>query len=432
MRHLRVCIDARMETGVLGGVEQVVIGLADALSRLDDGPEEYLFLTTPGKDDWLRPYMRGPCRIMNVGDPPAWTVRRYKMRDLLSRRLPFISRPQLPPSGPDHVMVSDGTVEQADVDVVHFPNQMAFLTRIPSIYHPHDLQHLHLPELFPVRDVELREAWYRAFCRQAELVVMMTEWGRRDLLDHYDLPSDKVAVVPWGAVTDAYPDPSQAEIDQTRKSLRLPDRFLLYPGQTWPHKNHEGLLEALALVRERRGGVPPLVCSGHLNELYPKLERRAEELGLGDKVSFVGFVEPLQLRCLYELATGVIFPSRFEGWGMPVTEAFSLGVPVACSNVTSLPEVAGDAALLFDPNSAEEMADAAWSLWTDPELRARLIERGRRRARKLSFELPTRTFRAHYRRIAGHPLSEEDRHLIAASTAGADASPPADVTSPAP
>ena len=177
--------------------------------------------------------------------------------------------------------------------------------------------------------------------------------------------------------------------------------------------------------------MPPLVCSGHLNELYPKLERRAEELGLGDKVSFVGFVEPLQLRCLYELATGVIFPSRFEGWGMPVTEAFSLGVPVACSNVTSLPEVAGDAALLFDPNSAEEMADAAWSLWTDPELRARLIERGRR-ARKLSFEQPTRTFRAHYRRIAGHPLSEEDRHLIAASTAGADASPPADVTSPAP
>ena len=178
MRHLRVCIDARMETGVLGGVEQVVIGLADALSRLDDGPEEYLFLTTPGKDEWLRPYMRGPCRIMNVGYPPAWTLRRYKMRDLLSRRLPFISRPLLPPSGPEHVMVSDGTVEQADVDVVHFPNQMAFLTQIPSIYHPHDLQHLHLPEMFSDQDHFYRGLWYPAFCEQATLVAMMTAWGR--------------------------------------------------------------------------------------------------------------------------------------------------------------------------------------------------------------------------------------------------------------
>ena len=157
----------------------------------------------------------------------------------------------------------------------------------------------------------------------------------------------------------------EADLAATRSSLELPERFLFYPGQTWPHKNHEGLLEALALIRERHGETPPLVCSGHRNELQPKLERRAEELGLQDAVRFVGFVEPLRLRCLYQLATAVLFPSRFEGWGMPVTEAFSLGVPVACSNTTSLPEVAGDAALLFDPESAEEMAEAAWSLWTD-------------------------------------------------------------------
>ena len=412
MSRLRVCIDARMETGVLGGVEQVVIGLADALSGLD-GPEEYLFLTTAGKDEWLRPYLSGPCRAMPVGQPPAWALRRYKLRDLLSKGLPFIRPPLSVPPAPRDVMVSDGTVEWADADVVHFPCQMAFLTRIPSIYHPHDLQHLHLPELFPARDIELREAWYRAFCDQAELVVMMTSWGRRDLLAHYDLPPEKVAVVPWGPVTDAYPDPTGADLAATRSTLELPERFLFYPGQTWPHKNHEGLLAALALIRERHGETPPLVCSGHRNELQPKLERRAEELGLQDSVRFVGFVEPLRLRCLYQLATAVLFPSRFEGWGMPVTEAFSLGVPVACSNTTSLPEVAGDAALLFDPESAEEIAEAAWSLWTDAQLRADLIDRGRRRAAAFNFDQAARTFRAHYRRIAGRRLSDEDRELIA-------------------
>ena len=166
--------------------------------------------------------------------------------------------------------------------MVHFPNQMAFLTRIPSIYHPHDLQHLHLPELFPVRDVELREAWYRAFCRQAELVVMMTEWGRRDLLDHYDLPSDKVAVVPWGAVTDAYPDPSQAELEPDPEVPGRPCRTAssstrARPGRTrttsacwrrWP-------LSASDTARSRRSSVRAIS-----NELYPKLERRARELGL--------------------------------------------------------------------------------------------------------------------------------------------------------
>ncbi|HSD22927.1 MAG TPA: glycosyltransferase family 1 protein [Solirubrobacterales bacterium] len=404
-----------METGVLGGVEQVVIGVADALSGLEGGNEEYLFLTTPGKDNWLRPYMKGACRTMPLGAPPAWTLRRYKLRHLLSRGLPFLRGVRIPPPAPRDVMVSEGTIEQADVDVVHFLCQMAFLTEVPSLYHPHDLLHLHLPEELPARDVELRELWYRAFCGQASLVVAMTEWGRRDLIQSYGLQPERTAVVPWGVVTHAYPEPTAADLDRTRHDLGLPGDFLLYPGQTWAHKNHGGLLEALALLKERHGETPPLVCSGHLNELYPRLAERTRKLGLEETTRFVGFVDPLQLRCLYALATGLIFPSRFEGWGMPVTEAFSAGVPVACSAVTSLPEVAAGAALLFDPDDVEQIADSAWRLWTDAELRTSLIERGRRRAAELSFERTARTFRAHYRRIAGRPLSDEDRSLIDAS-----------------
>jgi glycosyltransferase involved in cell wall biosynthesis len=425
MRRLRICIDARMETGLLGGVEQVVIGVADALSRFNDGNEEYLFLTTPGKNGWIRPYMKGPCRAMPVGEPPAGALRRYKLRQLLSRRLPLVSMELRPPPAPRDVMVSDGTVEQAGVDVIHFLCQMAFLTEIPSVYNPHDLQHVHLPEMLPTRDIELRELWYRAFCEQASLVVAMTQWGRRDLVESYGLSPERIAVVPWGVATDAYPEPTPADLAETRVELRLPEDFLLYPAQTWAHKNHDRLLDALALLKERHGLAQALVCPGHLNERYPALAARVKELGLEETTRFVGFVSPLRLRCLYALASGLIFPSRFEGWGMPVTEAFSLGVPVACSSVTALPEAAGGAALLFDPENIEEIADAAWRLSTDEALRTSLIERGRRRAEELSFERAARTFRAHYRRIAGRPLSDQDRFLIDASLgAGAAAKTP--------
>jgi glycosyltransferase involved in cell wall biosynthesis len=413
MRPLRVCIDARMETGVLGGVEQVVIGLADSFARLTASDEEYLFLVSPGLGEWLEPYMRGPCRTLTAGSPPAGWVRRYRLRHAASRLVPAIGGVPTPPAAPRDLMTSDGTIEQAGVDVIHFPCQMAFLTQVPSIYHPHDLQHLHLPELFPPRDIELRELWYRAFCDQASLVVMMTSWGRDDLLGHYRLDPRKVATVPWGSVLAAYPEPSPADRRRTRAVLDLPERFVFYPAQTWPHKNHERLLEALAVVRERHGEAIPLVCSGHLNDFYDRLRGRVEDLGLEATTRFVGYVDPLQLRSIYSEATALIFPSRFEGWGMPVCEAFSSGVPVASSTATGLPEVTGEAALLFDPDRPEDIADAIWRLWSDAGLRERLIERGRRRAEELSIERGARIFRAHYRRIGGRPLSEEDRVLLA-------------------
>ena len=417
-RPLRIGLDARMGEGVLGGVQQVVIGIAAGLGRLDDGDEEYLFLTTPGADDWLRPHLRGSCRAMTAGSPPWWAGKRQAARAVVSRRISAVAPPLMPRPSEVDVMGSDGTIERAGVDVMHFLCQMAFLTDVPSIYQPHDLQHLRLPELFSPRDIELRERWYRAFCAQASLVAVMTRWGKHDLIDAYGLSDEKVAVVPWGVVIDAYPEPSDADLLRVRDELDLPERFLLFPAQTWPHKNHLGLLQALSQIRETHGTPPPLVCCGHRYEQEPELERVADELGLSAHVRFLGFVSPLELRCLYQLASALVFPSRFEGWGMPVTEAFQAGLAVACSDATVLPEVAGDAALLFDPDDPREIAAAVWRLWSDEQLRHDLAERGRRRAGRLSFDRAARVFRAHYRRIAGRPLSSDDRELIRSSLEG--------------
>jgi glycosyltransferase involved in cell wall biosynthesis len=403
---MRVCIDARLGEGRFGGVEQVVIGLAAGLSRLEDAGEEYLFLCLPEHDEWLRPYLGGPCRIL------------HPRRGYPSRRLRAVARglmERLPGIGLSFaVRPSDGTVERAGADVVHFPFQDAFTTDVPSIYQPHDLQHLHLPELFSPWVRARRERVYRTHSSRAAMVVAMTSWGKRDFVAHYDLPPEKVTVVPGGSVLREYPPPSEQDIVELRSRLSLPESFLLYPAQTWPHKNHERLLEALASIRDEHGVSIPLVCPGKQTDHYRQIQDLIARLGLEPLIRFPGFVSPLELRGLYGLATGLVFPSRFEGWGLPICEAFDAGVPVASSTATGLPDVVADAGLLFDPDDTDEMARQVLRLWQDEGLRATLRERGRERAALFSFDRTARLFRAHYRRIGQRSLSEEDRILLAA------------------
>jgi glycosyltransferase involved in cell wall biosynthesis len=370
------------------------------------GNEEYLFLTHPEHEEWLLPYLGGPCRVLHprLGYPRR---RAQAVAKALIERSPRI--------GPRHsVRHSDGTIESAGVDVIHFPFQDAFTTPVPSLYQPHDLQHLHLPEFFSRWQYERREQIYRTHCERARVVVSMTSWGRRDLIESYGLDPDKVSVVPGASVLSEYPEPSPSELEAMRSRLALPERFLLYPAQPWPHKNHERLLEALALVRKRSGSAIPLVCSGAPPAAFDRVRERAGELGLSDTVIFPGFVSPKELRGLYELASALVFPSRFEGWGLPVCEAFSAGLPVASASASGLPELVGDAGLIFDPESTEGIADAVERIWSDEGLRRDLAERGRERGELFSWDHTARLFRAHYRRIGGRSLAEEDRILLAA------------------
>lgn len=405
MTPLRICIDARLGEGQFGGVEQVVIGLAAGLSRLDDGDEEYLFLAHPEHDEWLRPYLSGPCSLL------------HSRRSYPNRRSRAIARgllERLPGIGTRFaVRPSDGTAEAVGAEVIHFPIQSAFTTDIPSIYQPHDLQHLHLPELFSDWERSRREVIYRTHCERAELVVAMTSWGRRDFIESYGLPSKKVAVVPWASVLREYPAPAQADLDRLRASLSLPESFLLYPAQTWPHKNHERLLQAIARIRDESGTTLPLVCPGRQTRDYRRIRDLIKSLGLAETTYFPGFVSSLELRGLYELGTALVFPSRFEGWGLPICEAFDAGLPVASSTATGLPDVVGDAGLLFDPDDTAEIASQLYRLWTDADLRADLRARGEKRSEDFSFDRTARLFRAHYRQVGHRSLPEEDRILVA-------------------
>ena len=417
-RALRVCIDARLTGGgSLGGVEQFVIGLARGLSQLSDESIEYSFLTYAGHDEWLRPYIGGACRIVQgfgATRRPGWSralrnapllrAAAYKILNPLRQQ---IQKPEtlVPP-------ISDGLVEKEGFDLVHFPTQSAFITGVPSIYHPWDLQHLHLPEYFPPEVIRKRETEYRAFCGQAAMVVAATTWQKQDLIAQYQLAKEKVEVVPPAPVVEFYPVPSQVDLENARKKFALPPRFFFYPAQTWPHKNHKALFQALARVREREGVTIPLVLTGKRNDFFPAIEENIASLNLTSQVMFLDYVSPLELQCLYRLARAMVFPSLFEGFGMPVLEAFLSGTPTACSNVASLHELATDAALIFDPLDTEDIAQTLLRLWSDDALCQDLIARGHKRASNFTWERTACTFRAHYRRLTGRQLSAEDKSLV--------------------
>jgi glycosyltransferase involved in cell wall biosynthesis len=405
-----------LASGTSGGVEQFILGLASGLSQLDDGDEEYVFLAWEDAADWLTPHLGPACRILwdGVGPKPTSTWRR------LARRIPLAGRARdewLPLVGPLRPTVpsSNGRIEREGVDVMHFTTQSGFLTSVPSMYHPHDLQHLHLPEYFTRRSGVVREVTYRRLCAQADMVAVASSWVKQDLVSSYHLSPDKIRVIPLAPPVQAYPEPSETDLERVRSELGLPENFLLYPAQTWPHKNHLTLLRALASSRERHGLQISLVCSGQTTPYLRTIEAEAERLSLARQVQFVGFVSPVELQSLYRLCRAVVVPTMFEAGSFPMAEAFSVGAPVACSNVTSLPAQAGDAALLFDPRDAEQIAEAVRRLWTDPKLRRTLVARGHERIRSSTWRETARIFRAHYHRIAGRELQDDDRELVAAS-----------------
>ena len=410
-RPLQVGIDARMRPDLFGGVSTVVIGLASGLARLPDGDEEYAFLVDAQYgSDWLEPYLDGRSRVLTTV-----TSRRPLRRKLRSaaRRAHWRIRPEA--RRRLEVPRSDGTVERAGLDVMHFVRQTGFLTTVPTLFNPHDLQHVHLPHLFEPHKVRTRTELYRLLGERASIVGVQTTWVKEDVMRHLGVPEEKIRIVPLAPILDAYPTPTAADRARARETLCLPDAFVYYPAQTWPHKNHLRLLEALALLRDRHGVDVQLVSSGRKDDaFFGTIERRVEELELGGQVRFLGFVDPLEVRCLYELCRCVVIPTRFEANSLPLWEAFLAGAPAACSNVTSLPAQAGDAALVFDPDDVSGMAEAVRRLWTDEELRRTLAARGRTNVARFSWERTARTYRALYRDIGGRALDEDDRELLAA------------------
>lgn len=423
---LRVIINAQiLPNGGAGGVESVLIGLVSALGKLTDSPEEYVIVGPWQEPDWLQPYVGPNQRIVRGPRPPeavewkpgplepfkrALGPLRAPLRAIWRELFPI---PALPSRLWPEVPVSDGFYEALGCDVIHFPWQHFTLCALPTIYNPHDLQHLHYPQFFSPQTIAWRETIYPAGCHFAHTVVVGSQWIKHDIVRHYRIDPEKIQVIPWAPPTQAYPAPSNEQLASVVERYRLQQPFALYPAMTWEHKNHLRLLEALALLRDRDGMVVRLVCTGaRYPGFWPRIEAQLNVLDLNDQVQFLGLVPPEDLRAIYRLAQFVVVPTLFEAASGPVFEAWEEGIPVACSTVTSLPEQVGDAALLFEPLSVEDIAGAIRRMATDGALRSELVCKGRKRLQDFSWERTAKAYRAVYRRAARRPLTEEDRQLL--------------------
>lgn len=399
-----------------GGVKSVLIGLIRALGQINDGPEDYIIIGPWQEPDWLQPYLGSNQRIVRGPQPSQErpfkslpSLLRPLARGVHKRLYAFVS----PPSSGAQVPVSNGFYESLDCDVIHFPWQSFTVCALPTIYNPHDLQHLYYPQFFTPAAIAWRETIYPAGCHFAHTVVTGSYWVKQDIVRHYQTAPDKIQVIPWAPPTQVYPNPTPEILDTVRIKYNLQLPFAFYPAMTWEHKNHLRLLEALAYLRDQEGLLVHLVCTGNrYPRFWPKIEARIQTLHLQEQVQFLGLIPAENLRPIYHLAQFVIVPTLFEAASAPVFEAWQEGTSVACSTVTSLPEQVGDAALQFDPFSVEAIADAVRRMVTEEALRVDLVRKGRRRLQDFSWERTAKAYRAVYRRAARRPLTDEDRWLL--------------------
>jgi len=201
-------------------------------------------------------------------------------------------------------------------------------------------------------------------------------------------------------------DPGHEETARIRERYQVRGRFLLFAGNIKPHKNLERLIAAFGLLKRKPELEDlKLFIIGEDVTRYGSLRRTVESVGVRQDVRFFGFVPDRTLAGLYRLASVFTFPSLYEGFGMPTLEAMACGTPVVTSRISSLPEVVGDAAVLVDPYSVEDIARGIESVLADEELAAGLVSRGHTRVQSFSWERSVRQIHSGYRRILGAPVS---------------------------
>lgn len=232
----------------------------------------------------------------------------------------------------------------------------------------------------------------RVCAQRADRVIAISRSAREDIVASLDLAPDRVDVAPLGVRVD--PSAPAVGEQEVRASLRLEGRVILSVAQKRPYKNLGTLIRAVAELEERA----TLVLVGAPTTHEEELRALARQLGVEDDVRFPGWVSEPELEGLYRLASCFVLPSLIEGFGLPVLEAMARGVAVACSDRPSLPEVAGDAALLFDPEDQQAVTTAIRRLLDDRELAAQLVERGRERVHLYSWERTAEATLESYRR----------------------------------
>jgi glycosyltransferase involved in cell wall biosynthesis len=370
---MRVAIDARKLHDF--GIGTYIRNILRHLARIDQSTE-YVLLTT--EQDLGVAASLGPNFRAVLEPSPNYSIREQV-------HVPWVLHREKP-------------------DLFHAPHYvLPQLVRCPSVVTIHDCIHLMFPQYLPNRAAYAyaRGTMWSA-ARKAERILTVSEASKRDILHFFRVSPNKIDVV-YNAIDERFwRVPPDEEVARVRERYQLAHRFVLYVGNIKPHKNLVRLIEAYDALRQTAGfeDVKLLIIGDEISKL-PALRRAVHSHKLHKQVRFLGYLSDDTLAILYRLASVFVFPSLYEGFGLPPLEAMACGTPVVTSNVSSLPEVTGDAAVLVDPTDVESIADGMRRVLADPALAAAMRERGLKRARDFSWEQSVAKIHNVYRAVGG-------------------------------
>ncbi|MDD5626872.1 MAG: glycosyltransferase family 1 protein [Patescibacteria group bacterium] len=352
---MRIAIDARAIAGARTGKGEYSYQIIKHLAKIDSRNQYFLYSRE-----------KFPCRF-----GANFKIRRVRLPGILWHLfvwldLELILKPDVYLALVSYILPALGVKNS----VVFTPDLVTFL--FPQKHNP--------------KAVFLERCFLKRALAKSERVIAISNATKRDLRRLFSLPSSKINVVYLAA--DQYQQKSPSFLAEVRQKYNLPSEFILFAGTLEPRKNLIRLLEAYQRfpLKEEYG----LVIAGKKGWYYEGIFQRVRQLNLERYVHFLGYIERKDLIALYHLAAVFVFPSLYEGFGLPPLEAMACGAPVITSNLSSLPEVAGGAALLVNPRNVAEIAEALERILTNQELRVRLARLGRERVKKFSWEQTAR------------------------------------------
>jgi glycosyltransferase involved in cell wall biosynthesis len=371
---LHIAIDAHSVGAGLGGNESYIANLIEALAEIDTENRYTLYVTR--REAVERFTGRWPHVLVRLTWPHTPLV-----------RIPLTLSAEL---------------RRRPVDLLHVQYTAPPLAPCAVVATIHDLSFEHLPETFKRRSRAQLRLTVRRTARMARAIIAPSEYSRRDLIETYDLPPERVMVTPLSAAPHLAPVTDEGERRRVRELYGISGDYILAVGAIQPRKNLVRLIEAYADLRDARSQdkLPQLLLVGGRGWLYGETMSAVNLRSNNGDIRFTGYVREEDLPALYTDALCFVYPSYFEGFGLPVLEAMACGAPVVAGNRTSLPEVVADAGLLVDPFDKSELARAIGRIIDDASLRRKLRARGLERAREFSWRETARLTLEVYERAA--------------------------------
>ena len=371
---IRIAIDAHSVGTKLGGNESYAVNLIEALAQIDSVNNYTIYVTTNEARD----------RFSN-----RWS--NFKVRSTLPHT-PLIRIP----------LTLSAELRKHPVDVLHVQFTAPPFCPCPVVVSIHDLSFEHLPQTFKRRSRTQLRLTVRHTARRAARILSLSEYTRSDIMATYGIESDRIEAIPIAAPDHFCTVIDKRELQRVRHNYGIDRDYILSVGSIQPRKNLARLIKAYAQLRGDCSAdkLPKLVLVGKCAWLYDETLRTLDELGVRDSVILTGYVPESDLPALYSSALCFVYPSYFEGFGLPPLEAMKCGAPVIVGNRTSLPEVVGDAGLTVDPFDVDAIAGAIRKLMNDSTLRATLSQKGQERASAFTWRDTARQTLRIYQEVA--------------------------------